>query len=210
MDSLLSYGSFGSYRTGFGINGPLSDKVYARIDGSHADEGGYVTRTGNRMRSMAASIRWTPAESVSFKAQGIYTDDVVNAYYGTPLVNGTIDPRTRFINYNMRDNLNKAHNNYGKIDADIQLPGAWRLRNEAFAATQRVDWWISLSFITSVHSGTSWSSFSASAESFSARQLLCPPGAVWCGTPGVSGNSLRLSVARSQDRRCPSPETDLV
>jgi iron complex outermembrane receptor protein len=46
----------------------------------------------------------------------------------------------RHINYNMRDNMSKGRNNFGKIDTEILLGGGWRIRNSFFAATQRLDW----------------------------------------------------------------------
>lgn len=140
VDTLLSYGSWDKYRIGFGISVPLAPTLAARVDFSHADGGGYVERAGDKMQSAAASIRWTARPSVSLKASAVYTDDSIRSYYGTPIIDGRIDSRTRFINYNMRDNFNKANNNYGRLDADLVLPGGWTLHTGVFAATQDVHW----------------------------------------------------------------------
>ena len=140
IDTLLSYGSWDKYRVGFGISMPLTPKLAARVDFSHADGGGYVDRTGDKMQSAIAGIRWAPVPAVTLKANIVYTNDSIHSYYGTPIIDGQIDPRTRFINYNMRDNSNKANNNYGRFDAEFVLPGGWLLRNGFFAATQDVDW----------------------------------------------------------------------
>jgi iron complex outermembrane receptor protein len=139
VDTLASFGSFDKYRAGLGISVPITSTLAGRIDYSHTDGGGYVDRTGDKMQSAAASLRWTPHPSTSLKASAVYTSDHIRSYYGTPIIDGDIDPRTRFLNYNMRDNLNKAINNYGRFDADI-VAGGWTLHNGFFAATQDVNW----------------------------------------------------------------------
>src|SRR5262245_37602762 len=155
IDSLLSYGSFGTTRSGVGVNLPIKSNLSARLDMSYQNGGGYVDRTRQRMRSFNASVLWRPLENVMLKGSAVYTGDSVSSYYGTPLLNTAVDPnvdyvvlgptsyldpRTRYTNYNMRDNLNKANNNYAHINSEIGLPGGWTLRNDSYASTQRVDW----------------------------------------------------------------------
>lgn len=139
IDTLLSAGSFDKYRLGLGISAPLTRTLAGRIDYSQTDGGGYVDRTGDEMRSAAASLRWTPRPSTLFKASAVWTGDSINSYYGTPIINGAIDPRTRYLNYNMRDNRNEATNNFGRLDASVVFAG-WALHNGFYAATQRVEW----------------------------------------------------------------------
>jgi iron complex outermembrane receptor protein len=139
VDTLASFGSFDKYRVGLGVSVPFTTTLSGRIDYSHTDGGGYVDRTGDKMQSAAASLRWTPHPSTSLKASAVYTHDHIRSYYGTPIIDGEIDPRTRFLNYNMRDNLNKAINNYGRLDAGV-VAGGWTLHNGFFAATQDVNW----------------------------------------------------------------------
>jgi iron complex outermembrane recepter protein len=139
-DSLISYGSFGARRVGLDVTGPFTSKLSGRIAGIYTEEPGWADRSGGRLRSTVGSIRWSPTENIGFKATAVVSDDSTTSYYGTPFINGVIDPRTRFINYNMRDNLNKGHNNHGSVDADFNLPAGWRLHNKVFASTQRVDW----------------------------------------------------------------------
>src|SRR5438874_1248286 len=41
IDSLVSFGSFGSYRTGFGLNIPIARNLDARLDSSYSSTDGY-------------------------------------------------------------------------------------------------------------------------------------------------------------------------
>ncbi|MBI2150452.1 MAG: TonB-dependent receptor [Acidobacteria bacterium] len=139
-ETLMSYGSFGARRSGVDLTGSLTRRLSGRIAGTYVEAGGYTDRTGDRLRSMLASLSWTPVEAVTLTASGVVGQNATSSYYSTPFINGAIDPRTRFLNYNMRDNINKAHNNYGWLDADIAAPAGWRIHNRMFASTQRVDW----------------------------------------------------------------------
>jgi iron complex outermembrane recepter protein len=139
-DSLISYGSFGSRRVGLDITGPFTRNLSGRLAAVYTKEPGWVDRSGGTLRSMVGSLRWNPTEAIGFKATAVVSDDSTISYYGTPFIGGVIDPRTRFLNYNMRDNLNKGHNNHGSIDGDFALPAGWQVHNKFFASTQRVDW----------------------------------------------------------------------
>ena len=139
-DSLLSFGSFGSYRSGVGLNVPITRNLAARIDSSYSSTKGYTDLSPIRLRAMSGTVRWTPTEAMSFKANGTYSDDNTASYYSTPFINGQIDPRTRKLNYNMRDKLTKSHNSWGQITGDINLAHGWVIHNQSFAATHRMDW----------------------------------------------------------------------
>jgi iron complex outermembrane receptor protein len=139
IDTLASAGSFDKYRAGIGLSVPFTKRLAARVDYSHTDGGGYVERTGDMMQSAAASMSWAPNASVNLKGSLVYTHDNIRSYYGTPIIDGAIDPRTRFLNYNMRDNLNKATNNFARLDADFARSG-WTFHSGFSAATQYVEW----------------------------------------------------------------------
>lgn len=139
VDSLVAFGSFDKYRVGLGISVPMAKNLSGRIDYSQADGGGYVDRTGDTLQSAVAALLFTPHPNVNVKARAVWAYDHIRSYYGTPIIDGVIDPRTRYLNYNMRDNRNVATNNYGHLDAEFVL-GGWAIHNGFFAATQDVTW----------------------------------------------------------------------
>jgi len=140
VDSLLAYGSYGQYRAGVGINGPLARNVFARFDVSQSGSDGYVGDSPQKLVAASASIRWLPTSNVSIKTSGQYLYDDTSSYYATPFINGVFDRRTRDINYNMEDRLTKSHNKFGQVEADVLLGGGWQLHNQFFAATHALDW----------------------------------------------------------------------
>lgn len=140
VDTLFSVGSWDKYRVGLGVSVPLAPTLAGRLDVSHTDGGGYVEDTGDRLGSVVGGIRWTPRPSMMVKGSLVFTNDSVHPYYGTPIIDNAIDPRTRFIKYNMQDDRNEAKNNYYRADAEFVLPRGWVLSNSTFAATQDVEW----------------------------------------------------------------------
>lgn len=139
LDTLASFGSFDKYRVGLGLSVPVTSKFAIRADYSQADGGGYVDRTGDGMKSGLVAARFAPAPSTLISGSVVVTKDDIRSYYGTPIIDGTIDPRTRFLNYNMRDNRNEATNNYYRLNGEFTAAG-WIFHEGLFAATQDVEW----------------------------------------------------------------------
>lgn len=140
LDAVLAYGSYGQYRTGIGINAPLRQNLFARVDVSQSGSDGYVRDSPQKLAAAAASLRWLPSSNVSIKATATYTYDDTSAYYATPFVNGTFDRRMRDINYNMSDRLTKSHNRWMQVESDALFAGSWQFTNQFFVATHALDW----------------------------------------------------------------------
>jgi iron complex outermembrane receptor protein len=140
FEGLVSYGSFGTTQLGLGLTGPIGRKITARVDGSLTTTDGYADRSDQKLQALAGSLRWTPRSDVLISAVTTISFDSTSSYYGTPLINGAIDRRTRYLNYNMRDNLARSANSWNRLDADVYLSPTWSLRNELFVATHALDW----------------------------------------------------------------------
>ena len=140
VDGLAAVGSFGTFRSGFGINGPLRKNLHARADASYMRTDGYQRGMYSDLGGVSTGLRWNPFENLVLSLSGQWNQDYAQSYYGTPLIDGRIDPRTRSLNYNMRDNLAKSKNRFSRFDLDWRLPGDWRIRNQAFIATHTLDW----------------------------------------------------------------------
>lgn len=140
VDGLVSFGSFNTYRSGVGISGPVGKNVFLRVDASRMGTDGYMDNSGQGLDSVGASLRWNATERLSILASGQWGRDSTESYYGTPLIDGKIDPRTRFLNYNMQDNLARSKNRFARLNFDWRVFGDWRLRSEGFLATHSLDW----------------------------------------------------------------------
>jgi iron complex outermembrane receptor protein len=65
VQTLLSYGSFGQYRAGLGVNVPLRRNLYARVDVSQTGSDGYVGDSPQKLAAAAASLRWLPTSNIN-------------------------------------------------------------------------------------------------------------------------------------------------
>lgn len=166
-ETMGAIGSWDSYRFGFGLGGPTGlDGLSFRVDASHARSDGYVEDSGFEYTGAAAALRYAFENEAAVTLQSSYLKDSVKSYYGTPvvydnvidqngvtpatprrantaidrLVNARIDERTRRLNYNNLDNFAKADNSFTRLIVETPLNDAWSLRNEAYAATQHLDW----------------------------------------------------------------------
>ncbi len=158
-------GDWNSYRFGLGMGGPTGvDGLAYRVDVSNSQSDGYVDDSGYDYTGASAALRYTLSPDTAFTLQSSFLKDSVSSYYGTPLVydavidqngvqsvrtantttdrlvNARIDDRTRRLNYNNIDNFSRADNSFTRFIADTRLSESWTLRNEAYAATQHLDW----------------------------------------------------------------------
>jgi iron complex outermembrane receptor protein len=140
FNALAAAGSYGQYRGGIGVNVPLRNNLFGRVDLSQSGSDGYVGKSPQKLSAAAASLRWLPTNNISVKGTGTYTYDFTSQYYATPFINGRIDPRTRDINYNMEDRFAKSHNKWLQGEVEALLRGNWRLHDQVFVSTHALDW----------------------------------------------------------------------
>lgn len=164
-EAQISAGSWDSYRAAVGAGGQTGvQKLYFRADASTSRRGGYVENSDSRYDAIAGELRWQYNEDTRVRVTGTVLDDSTRSYYGTPLVydavigqdgveavrkastatdrlvNARIAPGTRRLNYNNWDNFADGSNSFWRIIGETRLSSQWTLRNETYAATQRLDW----------------------------------------------------------------------
>lgn len=121
---LASYGSFDTVSLGLGGNLVLGQSLASRLDVSYHRTAGYVGDAGSNSFNATGSLLFRPSSDLSVELSVDYLLDDLSTYFGTPLVPATfgtqpiggiistydgdvIDRRTRFINYNVKDD--RAH-----------------------------------------------------------------------------------------------------
>lgn len=164
-EAIASAGSWDDYRLAVGAGGPTAaKKVYFRADASSYRKGGYVQDSDSEYNALSGELRWDYSADTTLRVSASLLEDETLSYYGTPvvydaaigengvaevrkantatdrLVNARIAPGTRRLNYNQSDNFAEARNGFWRAVIDTRLSPAWTLRNETYAATQRLDW----------------------------------------------------------------------
>lgn len=155
-NGLVSYGRFNSYQTAIGVNGPVNDKLWYRLDVSQYGSDGFVDRASSGSSNVTGSLLWRPNTRAEFKFSIDYLDDDVGSYYGTPLLPRSaivdpldvlttttgegIDARTRFRNYNVSDPVNDSRQVLFRSDAEIWLTDQVTLRNTLYGFDAERNW----------------------------------------------------------------------
>ena len=144
-NALASYGRFNTYQTAVGVNGPITDSLWYRVDASQYGSDGYVDRANPGSSNVTGSVLWRPSPRADLGVSVDYLNDDVGSYFGTPLLptqaivdpldvittstGEGIDARTRFRNYNVSDPVNDSRQVLVRADAEFKLSDHVTLRN---------------------------------------------------------------------------------
>ncbi len=112
---LLSYDRWDTKTAGFGIGGKHGDSLFYRFDASYmsADKGsfGFVDRSSFDYYHLSGEVALSVNDQLRVTLTGERYKDDAEGYFGTPIVNGKIDKRVRYKNYNVEnDHLDKTVN----------------------------------------------------------------------------------------------------
>ena len=154
---LLSYGSFNTYQTSFGVNGPASDTVFYRFDVSRYASDGFVERMEPHSSNVTGSLLWRPGDRGQLRVNVDYLKDDAGSYFGTPLLprdapgveplnvittqsNEVVDGRLRFRNYNVDDAVAGAETFLFRVDGDVLLSDNVTFRNTLYTFNATRNW----------------------------------------------------------------------
>jgi iron complex outermembrane receptor protein len=96
-------GTHDTQRLGFGSGGALDDKWSYRLDvsGNHSDAG--ISLGDSRDAAVTAALRLDVSPELNFTLTQAYAWQEPTRYFGTPLMDGTMDYSLRKQNYNVAD-----------------------------------------------------------------------------------------------------------
>ena len=155
-NALLSYGRFNTYQTSVGVNGPLSDSLWYRLDFSGYGSDGHVDRMSPELfqphRQLAVAARPARRAEVQLRPAGrrrrlvLRHAAVADRACGRTARRhydddrGGIDARTRFLNYNVEDAVNDSRQLLLRSDAEVRLSDRVTLRNTLYGFGADRDW----------------------------------------------------------------------
>ena len=135
-EAFLSVGSFNTLEGGVGLRGPINDVLAYAIYLDAAKSDGYQHRYSDYQRqnySLALTARPRSDLKVTLALDGGVNHD--SRYFGTPLLQGQLDPRVRRTNYNVDDAIIKFDDKVTRLSVDYQPNDHLRLRNETYYLT---------------------------------------------------------------------------
>jgi iron complex outermembrane recepter protein len=141
LEALASIASHGSARVGLGKGGALGESWSYRLDGVVNDSSTDVKGNDNRYGTVSGALKWESGRLSSIVDFDFMRDDVGDAYWGTPLVRGAIDPSLRTVNYNNLPN-NKYEDDvlWLRWGVAYETAGGVKLRNQLWSYQADRDW----------------------------------------------------------------------
>ncbi|QLL15892.1 TonB-dependent receptor [Pseudomonas chlororaphis] len=151
IEGRVSYGSYDTTETAFGLNHALSeagDEVqhYARLDVSHNTSNGYIDRQERDAWSLAFSLLSDLTPNLSHTLAVEYQDEHEDSpYWGTPVLNPKagelkIDKHNRFNNYNVEDGRYEQRTIWVRSIVDYRINDSTSLRNTLYHLDSQRDY----------------------------------------------------------------------
>ncbi|OZI67939.1 TonB-dependent receptor [Bordetella genomosp. 1] len=133
-------GTHDTQRLGFGSGGALDERWSYRIDASaehtHAD----MSLGGARNASLSAALRFDLNPELNVTFTQVLGWQEPTRYFGTPLIDGTMDYGLRHQNYNVSDARIIYRDNRSELRTEWQPSDAVLVRNRTYYMGSRRDW----------------------------------------------------------------------
>ncbi|WP_243693882.1 TonB-dependent siderophore receptor [Sphingomonas sp. BK235] len=140
-DAELSYGGQDTWHVAAGAGGPLGEQLGYRLDASYRRSDGWVDRGDNHSLALSGALRVAPTERLTLTLRGDYGDVSPMRYWGTPLIDGRLDPRNRRRNYNVADADIRFRDDRQTLVAEWAVSDAVTLTNAAYRLASKRSWY---------------------------------------------------------------------
>lgn len=137
----VSVGTDGTRRISIGSGGPITDKLSYRLDATGMQSEGWLDQNGEFAdAAISGALRYKAAPNLVFTLSNDYGYREPMNYWGTPLINGKLDERLRFKNFNTRDAEIEHRDNWTQFKTEWAATDALTFRNTAYRLTSNRHW----------------------------------------------------------------------
>ena len=143
LDVQIGAGDRNAWRLGLGKGGRIGDTSASyRVDASTSRFDTFVQGNRHQYDRLTGALRFDLSTSLALTLQADYLhDEQRDAYWGTPLNAGRIDPALKNINYNnLTDNVFRGTTTWLRANIDWKPSQAWEVRNSTYHYDSFRDW----------------------------------------------------------------------
>lgn len=133
-------GTHGQRGLAYGSAGPLGDRLAYSFDANITGSDGWMDRDNMSSRSLSAALRWQATETLALTLSHDFGDNRPSRYFGTPLVDGQVDRRVRYRNYNVEDSLVRYKDRFTQLKAEWTPSDSVTLTSSTYYLTSNRDW----------------------------------------------------------------------
>ena len=134
-------GSDGVKRLAIDSGGPIGENVFYRLNVSANQANGWLRQNGDFSNlAVSGAVLYQPTPDLAFTLSHDYGYQEPLRYFGTPLIGGRIDPRTRFNNYNVNDSRIVFEDNWTQLKTEWTPTADITIRNTAYRLKSDRHW----------------------------------------------------------------------
>jgi iron complex outermembrane recepter protein len=120
--------------------GPINPNVSYRINATGNMSDGWVDRDKTSNLAISAAVRVQAADNLAFTLSNDYGNRSPSRYFGTPLINGSIDDALRFKNYNVLDSAIRYQDNWTQFKTEWDVADGVTVRDTLYYLTSHRHW----------------------------------------------------------------------
>lgn len=120
--------------------GPINKDVAYRITATGNMSDGWVDRDNTSNVALHAVVQVKQNEDVTWTLSTDYGDRNPSRYFGTPLINGTLQESLRFKNYNVSDSHIRYQDSWNQVKTDWQVADGISIHNTLYYLNSKRHW----------------------------------------------------------------------
>ena len=120
--------------------GPINKDVAYRLTATGNMSDGWVDRDNNSNVAIHAAVQIRQTEDIVWTLSTDYGDRNPSRYFGTPLINGQLDERLRFKNYNVSDSAIRFQDSWNQVKTEWQVADGVSIRNTLYYLYSKRHW----------------------------------------------------------------------
>lgn len=136
----VSIGTDWTRRLSLGSGGPINDKLSYRFDVTGEQADGWMEDGQFKNGAISGALRYKATPGLVFTLSSDYGYQEPMNYWGTPLIDGKIDDRLRFKNFNIKDGDINYRDSWSQFKTEWDVNPALKLRNTAYYLTTDRHW----------------------------------------------------------------------
>lgn len=136
----LTVGSYDTFRMAGGVGGPINDRLAYRVDLSHNRSAGFVERGDWNTTAASGSLGIQASPKLYLTIANDFGHQEPFNYWGSPIINGTLDKSLRKVNYNVGDATTNYKDNWSHVRADWLASSNVSVRMNVAGVNTRRQW----------------------------------------------------------------------
>jgi iron complex outermembrane recepter protein len=120
--------------------GPINKDVSYRVTAIGNMSDGWVDRDKTSNGAVSAAVRVQASDTLVWTLSTDYGDRSPSRYFGTPLINGSLDEALRFKNYNVNDSSIRYRDSWNQLKTEWDVTDAISVHNVLYYLNSKRHW----------------------------------------------------------------------